>query len=62
MFVVDNISTAPYVLKKGRRICQIVSMTGSQIRFTFGKVDQTDRGAGGFGSTGTGVPEKISEI
>jgi len=52
---VDNISMQTVVLKKGTRFCQIVSMTGSQIYFTFGKVDKTVRGSGGFGSTGTGA-------
>ena len=54
VFVVDNMKTLPYVLKKGRRICQIVSMTGSQIYFNFGKVNKTKRGAGGLGSSGLG--------
>jgi len=55
IFCADNISMQPIVIKKGTRFCQIVSMTGSPIYFNFGKVDQTSRGSGGFGSTGTGA-------
>ena len=64
IFCVDNISMQPVVLKKGTRFCQIVSMTGSPIYFEFGKVNQTDRGSGGFGSTGTGaiVADKVQAI
>ena len=63
IFVVDNTSMQPYVLKKGRRICQIVAMLGSQIYFEFGKVDITNRGSGGFGSTGTGIaPPKVNVL
>ena len=64
IFCVDNISSQPYVLKKGRRICQIVAMLGSQIYFEFGKVNKTDRGSGGFGSTGTGavVAQKVDVL
>ena len=64
---VDNLSMTPYVLKKGRRICQLVDMKGDPIHFTFDKVNQTTtRGNGGFGSTGTGVekiiPQKVNVI
>lgn len=64
VFCVKNTSARPKILKKGKRICQIVSEEGSQIHFSFGKVNQTKRGAGGFGSTVTEaiVAEKISEI
>lgn len=64
IFCVDNISMQPIVIKKGTRFCQIVSMTGSPIYFTFGKVDKTSRGSGGFGSTGSGsiAPPKVDVL
>lgn len=51
IFVVDNISTRTFDVLKGTRLCQIVSMTGSNIMFDFGSVNKTNRGSGGFGST-----------
>ena len=58
IFCVDNLTSRPYVLKKGRRICQIVSMLGSQICFTFGRIDQPDRGVG----ADSVVPKKVQLI
>lgn len=52
ILVVDNVKASAVNVLKGERLCQIVSMTGSQIRFSFGKVNMnTERGENGFGST-----------
>jgi dUTP pyrophosphatase len=48
-----NISTGPYTVKRGERLLQICS--GNLKPFNFKLVDslsETDRGSGGFGSTG----------
>ncbi|GMI00236.1 hypothetical protein TrST_g8625 [Triparma strigata] len=52
IMVVDNVKASAVNVLKGERLCQIVAMNGSQISFSFGKVDMnTERGEGGFGST-----------
>jgi len=52
IMMVDNVKPQPKNVLKGERLCQIVSMTGSQIQFEFGSVlNDTERGEGGFGST-----------
>ncbi|MCC5955508.1 MAG: dUTP diphosphatase [Natronohydrobacter sp.] len=49
-----NLGDAPFVIEHGARIAQIVIAPIAQARFTLTEtLDETDRGAGGFGSTGT---------
>ena len=53
MAAVDNIKQEPYRLKPGQRLFQLVAMDGSPISFELTDVlTETDRGEGGFGSTG----------
>ena len=50
---VDNIKNKSYKIKVGERLFQLVSMNGSAIKFRLvDKLTETDRGTGGFGSTG----------
>lgn len=50
---VDNISDVDYIIKKGTRLFQIVSFSGEQFKISFvDKLSETERGLGGFGSTG----------
>lgn len=52
--IVLNLGEAPFVIEHGARIAQIVIAPIVQARFTLTEtLDETDRGAGGFGSTGT---------
>ena len=53
MAAVDNIKDFPYTVEPGQRLFQLVSMDGSPITFEIvSELSQTDRGDGGFGSTG----------
>lgn len=53
MAVVDNVSNVDFKIDKGDRLFQIVPFHGNGIeKVTLGKVSQTERGEGGFGSTG----------
>lgn len=48
--------TEPVLVAAGDRICQLVVLPLPSVGYEFGIVeDDTDRGAGGFGSTGTGA-------
>lgn len=50
-----NLSDKPLVIRHGDRVAQIVVAPVVQARFTgSAKLDETARGAGGFGSTGRG--------
>lgn len=50
-----NLGTEPYVINRGERIAQAVLAPVVQISWdTVDSLDETDRGAGGFGSTGRG--------
>jgi len=52
--IVLNLGEAPFVIEHGARIAQIVIAPVVQAQFTLtGNLDETDRGTGGFGSTGT---------
>lgn len=52
--IVLNLGEAPFVIEHGARIAQIVIAPVVQARFSLTEtLDETDRGAGGFGSTGT---------
>lgn len=60
---VDNVFMKSITIPKGKRICQLVALDGSQIEFEFGKVENdTQRGEGGFGSTDAIVPTKVETI
>ena len=53
MAVVDNIKDFTYTVTAGTRLFQLVAMDGSPIEFELvEQLDETSRGAGGFGSTG----------
>jgi dUTP pyrophosphatase len=48
-----NLSTEPFVVENGERIAQLVFSKVEQIEFELvGTLSETDRGTGGFGSTG----------
>ncbi|MGY6535692.1 MAG: dUTP diphosphatase [Pararhodobacter sp.] len=50
-----NLGDAPYVVEHGERIAQAVIAPVTRAAFTLAtELDKTERGAGGFGSTGRG--------
>ena len=54
MAAVDNIKDEDYTIDYGQRLFQIVAMDGSPLSFELVDIlSQTDRGSGGFGSTGS---------
>ena len=54
MAAVDNIKEKDYKIESGQRLFQIVAMDGSPLSFQLvDKLSKTDRGTGGFGSTGS---------
>ena len=49
----DNISDSDYTIKAGDRIAQMIIMPYYQFKaVVVDELDETDRGEGGFGSTG----------
>lgn len=51
--LVDNLGTEDYALSEGDRIVQLVQFTGEPVtNVAIGELDATNRGEGGFGSTG----------
>ncbi len=53
--IVLNAGAAPFTIRHGDRIAQLVVAPVLQAEFALaGSLDATDRGAGGFGSTGRG--------
>lgn len=51
--IMVNLSTEPFTINDGERICQMVIASYTQVSWTPVEVlDQTERGAGGFGHTG----------
>jgi len=49
-----NVSNAEFVIEPGERVAQIVFASHAQIQWNeVISLEETDRGAGGFGSTGT---------
>ena len=53
MAAVDNVKNEPYTVESGQRLFQLVAMDGSPIHIELvSKLTETDRGEGGFGSTG----------
>jgi dUTP pyrophosphatase len=52
--IVINLSSKPYVINDGERICQMIVARHEQVEWeTTGKLNETLRGTGGFGHTGT---------
>ena len=53
--VLINLSSKPFVINDGERICQMVVASYSRVEWEpADTLDRTDRGAGGFGHTGLG--------
>ncbi len=53
MAACDNIKSAPYTVHQGDRLFQLVAMDGSPIHYELREeLQESTRGAGGFGSTG----------
>ena len=51
--ILVNLSDKAYLIKKGERVCQMVIAKHEVVKFNLvSKLDDTDRGEGGFGSTG----------
>lgn len=51
--ILANLGAEPFVVTRGERIAQLVPAAVQRARFTeVASLDETDRGAGGFGSTG----------
>ncbi len=51
-----NLGERPFVVKRGMRIAQLVIAPVCRTRLVEGAVPPSERGAGGFGSTGLGAP------
>lgn len=48
-----NLSSKPYTIESGDRICQMVIAPYARVHFELqSKLEKSERGAGGFGSTG----------
>lgn len=52
--IVQNTGADPFEITHGMRVAQLVVAPVVQAEFALGPMEGTDRGAGGFGSTGTG--------
>ena len=52
-----NLGETPFVVERGMRIAQLVIAPVARVRLVEGEVPPSDRGAGGFGSTGSRLPE-----
>lgn len=51
--ILVNLSNEPFVIKNGERICQMVVAAHAQIEWQeTDSIEETERGAGGFGHTG----------
>ena len=51
--ILVNLSSEPFVVNDGERICQMVIATHSRVEWSqVETLDETERGAGGFGHTG----------
>lgn len=59
--VLVNHGTVPVLVKRGERIAQMVFCRVRDVEWTEGGLDHTTRGEGGFGSTGSGVPQKMED-
>ncbi|MCY4431314.1 MAG: dUTP diphosphatase [Rhodospirillales bacterium] len=55
--ILINHGPDPHVIERGARVAQLVIQQLTPVRFEeVGQLSVTDRGGGGFGSTGTGQP------
>lgn len=52
--IVLNAGAAPATIRHGQRVAQLVVAPVARAAFALGELDDTARGAGGFGSTGVG--------
>ena len=51
--ILTNLGTEPFEIRRGERIAQLVPAAVTKARFSeVAELSETDRGAGGFGSTG----------
>lgn len=51
--ILINLSNEPFVIKNGERICQMVVAAHAQVEWEeTDAIEETERGAGGFGHTG----------
>ncbi|MDR0681293.1 MAG: dUTP diphosphatase, partial [Dysgonamonadaceae bacterium] len=51
--IVINLSKEPFTITDGERICQMIVAKHERVEWeSTGKLNETDRGAGGFGHTG----------
>lgn len=51
--ILVNLSSEPFVIEDGERICQMVVAAHAQVQWEcVDSLDETDRGEGGFGHTG----------
>jgi dUTP pyrophosphatase len=59
MALLVNFGTHPFEILRGMRIAQLVVARCERVELveSEAELEETDRGAGGFGSTGRGVPE-----
>ena len=56
--ILINHGTSPFVINRGDRIAQMVIQTLPSLQFAIvDRLDETERGSGGFGSTGTDVTQ-----
>ena len=56
--ILVNLGREPFTLRRGERIAQLVIAPVSQATWQLREtLEDSSRGAGGFGSTGTGAPE-----
>lgn len=56
--ILINLSNEPFVIERGMRIAQMVIAQHSQANWNIVEtLDETDRGAGGFGSTGVSTKQ-----
>ncbi len=52
--IIANLGTEPYTIERGMRIAQMVIAKHASVSWTVAEeLDDTERGAGGFGSTGS---------
>ena len=57
--ILVNLGRETFVVKRGERIAQLIVSPVSRARLTAATLDETARGAGGFGSTGLGTGTRL---
>ena len=48
-----NLNDEPFTFEEGQKVAQLVVLPTEYPSFIEGEITETERGAGGFGSTGT---------